>query len=125
MPFTAEVTLNLRVLAFATATAVIVSVLVGLLPALRVSRGSAAVALNNAARGSSGAHDGARRAIVAVEVAVSVVLICGAFLLFKSLLQLQKVDIGARIDRVVTMSVDLPYDRYPTGQHLRRVLSDC
>jgi predicted permease len=117
MPFTAEVTLNLRVLAFATATAVIVSVLVGLLPALRVSRGSAVAALNNAARGSSGAHDGARRAIVAVEVAVSVVLICGAFLLFKSLLQLQKVDIGARIDRVVTMAIDLPYDRYPTGQH--------
>ena len=33
MPFTAEVTLNLRVLAFATATAMVVSVLVGLLPA--------------------------------------------------------------------------------------------
>ena len=55
--------------------------------------------------------------IVAVEVAVSVVLLCGAFLLFKSLVQLQKVDIGTRIDRVITMSIDLPYDRYPTGEH--------
>ncbi len=118
LPFTAEVALNLRVLAFATATAVTVSVLVGLLPALRVSRGSAATALNSAARGSSGAHDGARRAIVAVEVAVSVVLLCGAFLLFKSLLQMQQVDIGTRIDRVITMSVDLPRDRYPSGNHL-------
>lgn len=118
LPFTAEVTLNLRVLAFATTTALAVSVLVGLLPALRVSRGSAAGALNDASRGSTGAHDGARRSIVAIEVAVSVILLCGAFLLFKSLLQMQKVDIGARIDRVITMSVDLPRDRYPSGNHL-------
>lgn len=118
MPFTADVTLNLRVLAFATATALAVSVLVGLWPAIRVSTGSAAAALNDAARGSSGAHDGARRLIVAAEVAVSVILICGAFLLFKSLVHLQQVDIGARIDHVITMSIDLPRDRYPSGNHL-------
>lgn len=118
LPFTTEITLNWRVLAFATAAALAVSVLAGLLPAVRVSRGSAAAALNDAARGSSGAHDMARRLIVAGEVAVSVILLCGAFLLFKSLLQMQRVDIGARIDRVVTMSVDLSRDRYPSGHHL-------
>ena len=46
------------------------------------------------------------------------ILICGAFLLFKSLANLQQVDIGARIDRVITMSIDLPYARYPSGHHL-------
>ncbi|MDP2320377.1 MAG: ABC transporter permease [Acidobacteriota bacterium] len=117
MPFTADVTLNLRVLAFATAMALAVSVLVGLLPAIRVSTGSAATALNQAGRGSSGGNDRARRIIVAAEVAVSVVLICGAFLLFKSLGNLQQVEIGARIERVLTMSLDLPYDRYPSGTH--------
>ncbi len=118
MPFTAEVALNWRVLGFAGVTAIAVSVLVGLLPAIRISTGSAAAALNDAARGSSGSHDRARRTIVAAEVAVSVVLICGAFLLFKSLLRLQQVDVGARIDHVITMSLDLPWDRYPTGLHL-------
>ena len=59
MPFTADVTLNLRVLAFATATAIVVSVLVGVLPAMRESMASAARALNEAARGSSGL-DGSR-----------------------------------------------------------------
>jgi predicted permease len=118
MPFTTDVTLNWRVLAFASITALVVSGLVGILPAVRVAKGSAAAALNDAARGSSGAHDRARRIIVAAEVAVSVVLICGAFLLFKSLLRLQQVDIGARIDRVVTMSLDLARDRYPSGTHL-------
>jgi putative ABC transport system permease protein len=118
LPFTAEITLNLRVLAFATMAALAVSVLVGLLPAIRMSTGSAASALNNASRGSSGGNDRARRAIVAAEVAVSVVLICGAALLFKSLTRLQQVDIGARIDRVITMAVDLPWARYPTPNHL-------
>lgn len=118
MPFTAEVTLNVRVLAFATATAILVSVLVGVLPAIRESMASAARALNHASRGSSTATDRARRTIVAVEVAVSVVLICGALLLFKSLARLQQVEIGARIDRVITMAVDLPYERYPSGHHL-------
>jgi putative ABC transport system permease protein len=118
MPFTAEVTLNLRVLAFATTIAVVVSVLVGVLPAMKESLGTAATALSEASRGSSTATDRTRRTIVAVEVAVSVVLICGALLLFKSLARLQQVDIGARIDRVITMAIDLPYERYPSGHHL-------
>ena len=118
MPFTAEITLNLRVLGFATATAIAVSVIVGLAPAIRMSHGSAAAALNQATRGSSGAGDRTRRLIVAGEVAVSVVLICGAVLLFKSLVRLQQVDVGARIDHVVTMAIDLPRDRYPSGHFL-------
>ncbi len=118
MPFTADVVLDLRVLAFATAIAVGAAVLVGMLPAIRSSRGAAAEALNAASRGSSGAHDATRRTIVAVEVAVSVVLLCGASLLFQSLARLRQVDVGARLDGVVTMSVDLPRDRYPSGNAL-------
>ena len=118
LPFTAEVAINMRVLAFATAAALTVAVMVGMLPAIRMSTGSAAAALNDAARGSSRGNDRTRRALVAAEVAVSVVLLCGAFLLFKSLARLQQVDIGARIDRVITMAVDLPRDRYPSGHHL-------
>ena len=118
LPFTTEITLNLRVLGFATAAALAVSILVGLLPAVRMSTGSAAAALNNASRGSSDTSDRARRMIVAAEVAVSVVLICGAALLAKSLVRLQQVDVGARIDRVITMAIDLPYARYPSGNHL-------
>ena len=118
MPFTAEVTLNLRVLAFATATAR------GRVGARRGVAGHAGV-VGDRRRGRSTKRpavrptstDRARRTIVAIEVAVSVVLICGALLLFKSLARLQQVDIGARIDRVITMAIDLPYERYPSGHH--------
>ena len=108
IPFTADITLDLRVLGFAVATAVAVSVAGrGAAGDSRVVR-SGGRRVNNASRGSSGGHDRTRRTIVAAEVAVSVVLICGAVLLLQSLLRLQQVDVGARLDRVVTMSLDLP-----------------
>jgi predicted permease len=103
------------VLGLALLTVLTVSALIGLLPALRVSATSVAAALSNAARGSSGSHDGVRRAIVAAEVAVSLILICGSCLLLKSLLRLQQVDVGVRMENVITAALDLPRDRYPTG----------
>jgi len=118
LPFTADVTLDVRVLAFATLVAVIVAVLVGTLPALRMSSGPAAAALHDASRGSSRRTDLARHLIVSAEVAVSVILLCGAMLLFKSLVRMQQVDVGARIDRVITMAIDLPWARYPNGHAL-------
>ena len=72
-----------------------------------MSSGRLSQALNLAARGSS-SREGVRRVIVVAEVAVSLILICGAVLMFKSLLKLQRVDAGVRIDNVITMSADLP-----------------
>jgi predicted permease len=115
IPFTASIEMDMRVLIFAAAIALVVSALVGLLPALRLSAASAAEALNQGSRGSSGRHDGVRRVIVGAEFAVSIVLICGSILLFKSLMRLQQVDIGVRAENVVTASVDISRDKYPTA----------
>ncbi|HYO81665.1 MAG TPA: ABC transporter permease, partial [Bryobacteraceae bacterium] len=113
LPFTADVTLDLRVLAFAACIAVAVSVLVGLLPSVQMSFGTLGQSMNQGSRGSSRSGQGVRRAIVAAEVAFSFVLVCGAVLLFESLLNLQAIDPGIRMDNVVTMSVDLPLAAYP------------
>ena len=117
LPFTADITLNLRVLAFAALVALVVSAIVGALPAIRISGAPAAVALSSATRGSTGGHDQVRRLIVAAEVAVSIVLICGSVLLFKSLLRLQDVDLGTNVDHVITASVDIARETYPTPDH--------
>ena len=117
LPFTADISLNVRVLACAALTAIAVAAIVGVLPALRASRESAAAALNNATRGSSGQHDRVRRVIVAAEVAVSIVLLCGSVLLFKSLTRLQRVDIGAQVENVITASIDIARSAYPTADH--------
>jgi putative ABC transport system permease protein len=116
VPFTADVNLDVRVLAFAGAVALGVGLIAGTLPALRTSFGSLAASLNRSARGSSGAHAGVRRAVVIGEVALSLVLVSGAVLLFRSLLKLQQLDTGVRIEDVITMSVDLPAGAYPTPE---------
>ena len=119
LPSTAAVTLDPRVLGFALATAVAVSLLVGLLPSLQLSSGRLSHALNLAARGSS-SREGLRRVIVVAEVAVSLILICGAVLMFKSLLKLQQVDSGVRMDNVITMSADLSLATYPDPERAAR-----
>jgi predicted permease len=63
-----------------------------------------------------------RRTIVIAEIAVSLMLICGAVLLVESLIKLQQVDAGVRIDRVITMSVDLPTSDYPTKDSASRFI---
>jgi putative ABC transport system permease protein len=116
LPFTADVTLDLRVLAFAAFVALGVALLAGTFPALRATFSNVAESLNRSVRGSSGAHARLRRALVIGEVALSLVLVCGALLLFRSLLKLQQLDTGVRIEKVITMSVDLPKGAYPTPQ---------
>ncbi|HUD99157.1 MAG TPA: FtsX-like permease family protein, partial [Bryobacteraceae bacterium] len=120
LPFTADLSLDLRVFGFAAAATMAVLILAGLLPSLQTSFGKLSNSLNQAARGSSGSGAVVRRTIVIGEVAASVVLICGAALLFKSLAKLQQVDAGVRIDHVITMSADLPSTAYPAPESAAR-----
>lgn len=116
LPFTADLRMDLRVFGFATIAAMTVLILTGLLPSLQTSFSKLSYALNEAARGSSGSSGAVRRTIVIAEVAASVVLICGAALLFKSLAKLQQVDAGVQIDHIITMSADLPSAAYPSPE---------
>jgi putative ABC transport system permease protein len=107
LPFTADLHIDGRVLAFAVVAAMSVTILVGLLPARLTGT------LHHSARGVSPINSLTRRMIVIGEVAVSVVLLTGAALLFKSLTNLQRIDAGVRIDHVITMSTALPLSAYP------------
>ncbi len=120
LPFTADLSLDLRVLGFGALAVMAVLILTGLLPSLQTSFGKLSSALNQTSRGSSGSRAAVRRTIVIGEVAASVVLISGAALLFKSLEKLQHVDAGVRIDHVITMSADLPASAYPTPESAAR-----
>lgn len=116
IPSTAVVTLDYRVFGFAAAAAVAVTLLVGLLPSLRTASGTLSNALNRSSRGASGARERLRQMVVVAEVALSLVLICGALLLFRSLLNLQRVDLGVRVDNILTVSTDLSTAGYPTPE---------
>jgi putative ABC transport system permease protein len=113
LPYTAAAGIDTRAAGFCAGLTLVVTLLAGVAPALRSARGNSGNPLNEAARGSSGEHAGIRRVMVTGEFALSLVLVCGALLLFRTLLNLQRLDTGVRIDNIVTMSVNLPEQTYP------------
>jgi putative ABC transport system permease protein len=124
LPFTAQVRLNGDALLFAIVVVFGVALLTGALPAWYTSFGDLADSLKQALRGSGGANWRVRRSIVIGEVALSLVLVCGALLLLRSLLNLQRVDAGVRIENVVTTSVDLSTDAYRTPERAAQFYED-
>jgi putative ABC transport system permease protein len=120
LPFTADVGIDWRVAAFVSAVVFVVAAAVGTLPSLQTRFGSLAQSLSQSVRGSSGAGGGVRRAIVVSEVALSLVLICAAGLLFRTLVKLQQLPTGVRTDDVLAITVDLPTDAYPSAESAAR-----
>jgi predicted permease len=102
--------LDWRVMAFLVALTSGAGLLLGLLPAWQGSRTDLNEVLKDSARGSSGGRERARTrsALVIAEVALSMLLLVGAGLMVRSFLNLQRVDVGFRADRALTMRVALP-----------------
>lgn len=111
-------TLTLRpaVLLFAGGVTALAAVGFGLLPTWRAGRPRLLPVLGEAARGSSAGPSKGRLLIasVAVQVALSLVLLLGAGLLVRSLSRLLQMDPGFRPAQVLTFRVALPSASYPT-----------
>ena len=99
-----EIHINVRVLAFTFAASVLTGILFGLVPALQISRPDVQESIRETGRGVSGNRRQSRfrQALIVVEVALSVVLLVGAGLLFRSFLCLQSVDTGFVSEHVWT-----------------------
>ena len=123
IPATASVSLDLRVLGFSAAVAIGISLVVGLLPALQISSRAGGGLLTASARGASSRERG-RRLIVVAEVAMSLILVCGALLMLKSLQNLQRIDAGVRMRNVITMSADLSLSGYPDQASAARFIEE-
>jgi putative ABC transport system permease protein len=113
VPRLAEVGVDLRVFSFATALSIAAGVLVGLLPALRVTRTDLRISL----REGDGRRSGVtlRRGLVVSEVALALVLLVGAGLLVRSFVTLSSYDPGFERDRLVTSWLLIQSERYPQG----------
>ncbi|HTM47193.1 MAG TPA: ABC transporter permease [Bryobacteraceae bacterium] len=105
--------INPAVLGFAAAAGVLTTLLVGLAPAIAVSRADLNTALKSGgAWGASAARAGSRQFLIAAEVALAVTLLAGAGLMLRSFHQLLATGVGFETARLGALDIDLPESRY-------------
>lgn len=100
--------LDLRVLAFSAALAIATGVVFGLAPALTLSRNAPASLVRSGSGQSAAGRGRLQRAFIAVQLALSLVLLLGASLLGQSLLRLTSVDPGFRDDHLLAVRIPTP-----------------
>jgi len=111
LPRLDSISINVPVLSFAFLLSTAVACGLGIFTAVRATGSDVREALAEGGRPQSGSQRSQRlgRAIVAAQVAITLVLVIGAGLLGRSLQKVLEVDPGFRVDKIVTMDVSLPW----------------
>jgi putative ABC transport system permease protein len=104
----AGIGLNGLVLGFSLLISILTGTLFGLAPALFASRSNPNESLREGERGSSLGKSPARSALIAAEIALSLVLLVGAGLMMKSFVRLTQVNPGFNPDRLLIFNIGLP-----------------
>ncbi|MGA2739816.1 MAG: ABC transporter permease [Bryobacteraceae bacterium] len=99
---------------FTFSVALLTGIAAGLFPAFQGSRSDIVESLKGRSVSTGRSHARFRDALVAGEVALSLVLLAGAGLLLRSFSRLQNVHTGVRTDHTLTMATDLPQASYKT-----------
>jgi predicted permease len=107
LPRAGEIHIDMRVLLFTAATAFLAGILFGLAPAFKISRTNLQDTLNEGGRGASGSPQRAHGIFVVVEMALALVLLIGAGLMLRSLVQLWNVDPGFNPRNILTFGFSL------------------
>ncbi|HLN02313.1 MAG TPA: ABC transporter permease [Bryobacteraceae bacterium] len=123
-PISLNVTPDPRVLVFTAAVSVLTGILFGLSPALRSTRLDLTPALKEnagdlaaGARGQRGLRLGLGRALAVVQVSLSLVLLVGAGLFVRTLVNLENVKTGFNQRNLLLFAIDPTQDGYK-GQRL-------
>jgi predicted permease len=111
LPRLDSVSISIPVLVFAFLLSTAVAACLGAFTAARATSGDLRKGLVEGGRGQAGSHGSQRvgRAIVAAQIAITLVLVVGAGLLGRSLMKVLEVNPGFRVDKIVTMDVALPW----------------
>jgi predicted permease len=106
------------VLAFAIGIVLLTALLAGLVPAISSTGKSLLGALQDSARsiGGSVSRAALRKAMLTAEIALTVILLIAAGLLFRSFIHLRTADLGCVTDNVLTVRFGLPQKKYDTPE---------
>ncbi len=103
-------------LAFAFATAIATSILFGVGPAWMSTRNNLATVLRGSSRTTRSSGTGSQRVLVILQAALSVVLLCAAGLLTRSLTRLQNQDFGFQTRDRYVITIDPALAGYRSTQ---------
>ena len=114
MAYWIDFTIDLPVLIYTLVIALGTGILFGTLPALQAARMDLHSDMKESGRaiGDAQSRSRLRSSLVAVEVALSVVLLIGAVLMMQSFLELQRADIGFDDSRIYSARIVTSGDRY-------------
>ncbi len=118
LPRLDSVAINMPVLVFALLLSAAVAAGLGAFTAVRATSGDPRGGLGEGGRGQAGSQGSQRlgRAIVAAQMAITLVLVIGAGLFGRSLMKVLQVDPGFRVDDIVAMDVSLPWEDSPEAK---------
>ncbi len=110
-----EIGVDARVFAFTLAVSLVTGLVFGLIPAVHVAKPNLNEDLKEGSKGSIGGGAGkrTRNVLVAVEIALSLVLLVGAGLMIKSFLLLRQTNPGFNPEKVLAVNLTLSDFRYP------------
>jgi predicted permease len=115
-----------RVLTFVLVVSCATGLLFGILPALRGTGADVSTALKETSRSVVGSRNWASRVLLAVQVAISLVLLVGAGLFLRTVSNLRHVDIGFKPQNLLLFRINPSLNRYdqPRTHTLYRDLLD-
>ena len=115
LPRAHDIGISAPVLVFSIGVTIVTGLLIGLLPAMQVGRTDLRAAVAAGGRASAVGRSGMRRALVATEVLLAVLLLVSAGLLVRSFRALLDERAGFDPAGVLAIDVSLPETRYPNG----------
>ena len=115
-----EIQMDWRVLGFTLGVSVITGLLFGLAPALHITKFGVQDAMKESSHGAGGSvhRSRLRQALIVTEVALSVVLLAGAGLLFRSFQNLHSVNTGFTPEQVLTARLSPAGESYRNDTNL-------
>jgi len=119
LPRSENITVNGPVLLFTLCASIAVGILFGLAPALKSWNSDPQASLKEGGRGSTVAHHRTQSILVIVQMALTLVLLVGAGLLFRTIRHLSDVRPGFDIQHIMTFKVGVSHSLTKTAQSTR------
>jgi len=124
LPRVREIGVDLHVLLFTLGVALLVGIVFGLAPALKLARSNLGETLKEGGRGASGTRHRTQSVFVALEMALALVLLVGAGLMIRSLAALWSVNPGFNPHNVLTFGATMPHGLAQSPAGLRAALRE-